>query len=234
VGDNTYAGTSREKPLATLAQAQTNASAGDVIVLMSGHTETLGTKLTLSKAGLIILGEGQGTTCPLFNRSADVNMFDLTGAGIRLENIRFPDEGSAGFTADRLLISANSCIVRGCYFACGANTSAAPALALASGITNTTIDGATYFVSSGSSITATGYAGLSFKGTSTDIELNDVVFDGGTYGWLSSAWATTGAVTRLRAMDVDLLNGSDVSLATSTVGYLHVRTSSGAARVNWP
>ena len=228
------AGKSREQPLASLAQAQTNAAAGDVVVLLASHSETLGTKLTLSKAGLIILGEGAGSTAPTFARSADVNLFDLTGAGIRLENLRFATDGTAGFTADRVLITANSCIVRGCYFVSGVNDSVSPALAVASGVTNLRIDGATQFVSSGTSKTATGFRGLALNGTSTDVELDDVTFDGGSYGWLSNAWNGAGAVTRLRAVDVDLLNGSDVVLASSTVGYIHTRTETGAARIEWP
>lgn len=228
------AGKSREAPLASLGQAQTNASAGDVIVVLASHAEVLGVKLTLSKAGLAIIGEGLGINRPTFSRSADVNLFDLTGAGIRLENIRFITDAAAGYTSDRVLVSANSCIVRGDYFASGVNDSASPALAVASGVTNLTIDGATYFVSSGTSRTATGYRGLSLKGTATDLEVHDVIFDGGTYGWLSNAWNATGAVTRLRAKDVDLISGSDVVLASSTTGYFHIRAESGAARLEWP
>lgn len=228
------AGKSREQPLATLEQAQTNAAAGDVIVILAGHTETLSTKLTVSKAGLIILGEGAGAGRPLFNRSADVNLWDLTGAGIRVENIRFNSDAANTYTADRVLVTANSCIFRGCYFVCGANDAATPALAVASGVTNLRIDGATYFVASGTSRTATGYRGLALNGTTTDLELDDVIFDGGTYGFLASALNGAGAAGRLRALNVDLLNGADVVMASGTTGVFRVRNESGASRVVWP
>lgn len=228
------AGKSREQPLATLAQAQTNAAAGDVIVMLSGHSETLSSKLTLSKAGLVLLGEGSGTSRPTFNRSADVNLWDLTGAAIRVENIRFNSDAASTYTADRVLVTANSCIFRGCYFVSGANDAATPALAVASGVTNLRIDGATYFVASGTSRTATGYRGLALNGTTTDLELDDVIFDGGSYGWLSNALNAAGAASRLRGLNVDLLNGADIVLASSTTGLLHVRHESGAARVVWP
>lgn len=228
------AGKSREAPLATLSQAQTNASAGDVIVMLTSHAEVLGAKLTLSKAGLVLLGEGAGTSRPTFSRSADVNMWDITGAGIRVENILFATDGTAGFTSDRVLVSANGTLFRGCYFASGSTSTASPALAIANAVTNTTIDGATYFVSSGTSRTVTGYRGLELKGTTTDLDLNDVTFDAGTWGWLSHAWNGTGAVTRLRAINVDLLSGSDVVLASSTTGYIYVRAESGASRIEWP
>jgi hypothetical protein len=228
------AGKSREQPLATVAQAQTNAAAGDVIVVLSGHSETLGTKLTLSKAGLILLGEGAGASRPRFNRSADVNLWDVTGAGIRLENLRFNSDAATAYATDRVLVTGNSCIVRGCYFVCGANDSASPALAVATGVTNLRIDGASYFVASGTSRTVTGYKGLSLKGTTTDLELDDVIFDAGTYGFLTHALDGVGAAGRLRALNVDLLNGADMNLASSTTGVVHIRNESGASRVVWP
>lgn len=228
------AGKSREAPLASLGQAQTNAAAGDTIVLFEDHTETLAVKLTLSKAGLTILGEGLGTSRPTFRRSADVNLWDLTGASIWVANVLFGSDGTAAFTSDRVLVSANSCRFTGAYFACGANDSASAALAVANGVTNLIINGATYFVSSGTSKALTGNRALSFLGTSTDVEFNDVTFDGGTYGWLSSAVNGTGAITRLRAIDVSLLNGSDVVFASSTTGYLSTLGETGAARIEWP
>lgn len=229
------AGKSREAPLATLGQAQTNAAAGDVIVLLSGHTETLAVKITLSKAGLVILGEGQGSNQPSFARSADVNTIDVTGAAIRLENIRFLTDTTAGFTADRVLISANGVILRGCYFAGSATDSVAPMLAVANAVTNLTIDGGSYFVASGTSKTATTFRALAFNGTATDVEIRDVTVSGdASYGWLSTAISSAGAITRLRAKDVDLLYGSDVVFAANTVGYLHVRAESGHPRIEWP
>lgn len=228
------AGKSREAPLATLGQAQTNAAAGDVIVMLSGHTETLATKLTLSKAGLVLLGEGQGTSQPSFKRSADVNLWDITGAGIRVENIRFLTDSTAAFAADRVLVSANTVLFRGCYFASSALDTISPALAIASGVTNLTIDESTYFISSGTSSALTGFSGLAFKGTATDVEMRDVVFDGGSFGWLSSALSAVGAITRLRVKDLSLLNGSDALLITATSGYVHVASNSGDARLTWP
>lgn len=227
------AGKSREAPLASLGQAQTNATAGDSIVMLANHAETLAVKLTLSKAGLTLLGEGQGTSRPTFHRSADVNLWDLTGASIWVENVLFSTDGTSGFTSDRAVVSANSCRFTGCYFACGVNDSASAALAVANGVTNLTINGATYFVSSGTSKLLTGNRGLSFVGTATDVELNDVTFDGGTYGWLSSAINGAGAITRLRGIDVNLLSGSDVVLAASTTGYLSTLGETGAARIEW-
>jgi hypothetical protein len=228
------AGKSREAPLATLAQAQTNASAGDLIVMLANHSEALATKLTLSKAGLTLLGEGQGASRPTFRRSADVNLWDLTGASIWVDNVLFNTDGASGYTADRVLVSANSCRFAGCRFVSGANDIASPALAIATGVTNLCINGGTYFVSSGTSKTVTGHSALSFKGTATDVELDDVTFDGGTYGWLSNAVTGTGAVTRLRALNVNMLGGSDIVYASSTTGYHHTLGETGASRLEWP
>src|SRR5689334_19357234 len=70
------AGLDRVKPLATLAQAYTNAAAGDFIVCLSGHVETLTSAQTIGKADIKLVGEGTGSSRPRFTRNADINMFD--------------------------------------------------------------------------------------------------------------------------------------------------------------
>jgi hypothetical protein len=61
-----------------------------------------------------------------------------------------------------------------------------------------------------------------------------VQFDGGTTGWgISNAILGVAAVTRLRALNIDLLNGSDVDLVTATTGFIAVRYKSGSSRVTW-
>ena len=49
------AGKDRIKPLATLAQACTNAATGDIIVCLAGHAETLTSGQTFSTANILVL-----------------------------------------------------------------------------------------------------------------------------------------------------------------------------------
>src|SRR5688572_8640882 len=57
--DGASLGKQRLAPLDTLAQAVTNASDGDAIVFLAGHTETLTAVQTISKK-LLLASEGAG------------------------------------------------------------------------------------------------------------------------------------------------------------------------------
>src|SRR5687767_7336230 len=104
-------GRDRARPLATLAQALTNAAAGDVIVFFSGHTQTLTAITTLSLAGLKLLGEGSGSSRPQFIRDANDELFDITAAGVRLENLYFPGSTTTSALSKVRTAGANTKIV---------------------------------------------------------------------------------------------------------------------------
>lgn len=225
-------GKDRSTPLATLNQAHTNAANNDVIVLMSGHSETVTAVVTLSKTGVVYLGEGTGSSAPTFTRNVDTNGIVFSGAGCWVENLRFATDGALALTTgDRVVISGNSVKMVNCYFALtAASVTTTAALVVSNGVTNLYIGGGTQFVNSG----ATLIGGLSASGA-TDVELDDVTFDGGTAGWGSGINAASfGAVARLRVRNVDLLNGSEFNLGTTaTVGIAHIRNKGGSARFVW-
>lgn len=226
------AGQDRVKPLATLAQAHTNASAGDTIVCLSGHTETLTAAQTFSKADIKVIGEGSGDNRPKFTRNGNVQMFDVTAAGVVFWNIYFPTSVTTTSALSRLRTAAVQTIVRDCYFQCGARDT---------GPTYETITGAsqavlrdTTFIATGTSLTAQPHSAIKVTNALTDFDVDAVTLSGSTYGW-SNQFAFNGAaaITRLRAINLDLLLDSDVTLATGTSGYVHPRNKSGSARVVW-
>lgn len=228
-------GKERLRPLASLSQAHTNAAAGDMIVMLSGHTETLASTLTLSKAGLTILGEGLTASRPKLKRNVDNDGVVLSGAGIRLENIYFQTDGALALTTgNRVSVTASHVQIRGCYFEIGvADVTTNAVLNIATGLTNIFIGEGTEFINSGA---GSALLAVRVAGTSTDLQLETVTFDGGSSGWAvgsnaSIAFSHTGAATRLRAKNVDLLNGSDFDVATGSAGYLHVRNRTGSSRV---
>lgn len=225
------AGQDRVKPLATLAQAHTSASAGDVIVLLSGHTETLTAAQTFSKAGILLLGEGSGSSRPRFTRNGDVNMFDVTAAGVAIWNVFFVASTTAS-TKSRLRTAAVATLARDCYFECGANDTG-PAFETVTGASQIRVRDTTY-VSTATSVTAQPHSAIKVTNALTDLDLDGVVLSGGTVGW-SNQYAFNGAaaITRLWAIDLDLLADSDVTLATGTSGYIAVRYKTGSARVVW-
>lgn len=91
---NSNSGKKPSQPLATLVQAIANctASQGDVIVLAAGHTETViaaGT-VTLSKAGITIVGMGRGADRATVDfTTATTASFLVTGASCRIINVLF-------------------------------------------------------------------------------------------------------------------------------------------------
>jgi hypothetical protein len=96
--DTAGSGYSPEAPFATLAFAITQATASndDVIVLLPGHSETLTAAgaVTVSKAGLRIVGLGTGRVRPVINyTTSTAASFDITAANVRVENVVFKPLG---------------------------------------------------------------------------------------------------------------------------------------------
>lgn len=92
-GSNTAnSGTSPDKAYASLATAITNVTAnnGDVIVLMPGHAEAISSAsaLTLSKAGVTIIGVGVGSRRPTITLdTATTATINVSAANVSIENV---------------------------------------------------------------------------------------------------------------------------------------------------
>jgi hypothetical protein len=224
-------GQDRARPLATLAQANTNAADGDIIVCLSGHTETLSGAVALK--GVTLVGEGQGSSRPRFARTGAVSVFTVATAGTRIDNIYFPATASGSVSTTRLSVGASECTVNNCYFEAGASDTG-PALTLAAGASSASIFDTT-FISTATSTAAQPASAISVTSAINDLTIDGLTLSGGTTGWSAvAAWITSAAITRLRATNVDLLLDSDVQFTSNTTGYLHVRYKSGSARVTWP
>lgn len=229
-------GKNRWAPLATLAQAVTNAAGGDVIVLMDGHAETISGTLTITK-NLTIVGEGQSDgkpTVKLTNGTGEGNsMISTTGASpgdyLSLRNIWF-EECTQSNTDPRILATSDLTLfeMRGCYLEGGANDQGAM-LSVSSAVTSI-VD--TVFISTS---TTTDKPELAITGTSTNIVLmlDGVTIDGGTVGW-ADPWAvdlSNGDTMIVLAESVSLLRGSDVNWPSGgDLGYWNTQTSTGGVR----
>lgn len=224
------AGKERLKPLKTVSQAYTNASAGDTIVFLAGHSETLSAAQTLGKAGLTLLGEGSGSLIPKFSRSADVVLFDITADGVWLENIKFEESTSIAAPSSRVRTANVETVLVSCDFD-AAEYDTGACLELVTGAGKVKLKDCTF---TSTATTTQPESAVKVTNAVTDFELEGVQLDGGTVGW-SNPYAFNGAaaVTRLRVYDLDLLNDADVTLATGTTGYIHVRSRTGSGRVVW-
>lgn len=108
-GSNGNSGKSVKQAFATIAQAQSAATAsnGDVVIIMPGHAETLTAVLTLSKAGVSYVGIGTGSLKPQITVNAAVDGLSLTGANINVSNIHFPAPETDDATAMINVAGAN-------------------------------------------------------------------------------------------------------------------------------
>lgn len=226
----TPAGKERIKPLATLAQAYTNAAAGDTITFLAGHQETLTGVQTLAKAGLRLVSEGTGlVNSARFTCNGSMVLFDITAAGVWLGNIYFAASTTAP-TPSRVRIASAATKIRGCYFACGASDTA-PALSYVTGAGTARVEDTT-FISTASSLSAQAHSALNVANAMSDLVLDTVVFDGGSTGWSQPfAVNVAAAVTRLTATNIDLLHDSDITVATGSIYTFHIRNKSGSARM---
>lgn len=227
-------GLDRTRPLATLAQAVTNSAGNDVIVLMDGHAETRTTVQTIGKT-LAIVGGGSNAGVPTvtFTRNAATAiLFSVTAADCVIGGIKFVGDLQSN-NSPIVNIAAGNCAVENCYFTGNALTTV-EMLRL-----NGTADQAkirdTVFLAGGASLAAQSYAAIKNSAGSANVKLEGVVLDGGQFGW-SNPYAldlSAGDMTNLVAKQCSLLRGSDVSLTSTSTGYVNFGSSTGAPRIVW-
>lgn len=225
-------GKDRNRPLATLAQAYANAAAGDTIVMLTGHSESVGLVLTVAKDGLSIIGEGSGSSRPSLTRTGNFIVIDVNANGVLIDNVLFPATTTGTSGSAKVRVRLAGCTISNCYFQCS-TLDDGPQVEYVTGAADCAITETT-FISTATSIADQPTSCIAVTNAMSRLTLDTVVMDGGSSGWAgAAAFVGTAAVTTLRAINVDLLNDSDMTLATGTSGYVHTRNTSGSARVVW-
>jgi len=227
-------GKERIRPLATLAQAVTNAAAADIIVVLENHTETITSTQTLGKAGLYIVGEGSGSTRPKFTRNIAANgvLFDITAAGVVLQNLYFPATVTTASTGAKVRTNSIRTHILDCYFEAGTLDDGAQIEFITGAGQDRILD--TTVISTATAPSDQPESAIKVTNAITDLWINNLTINGGSSGWANPyAFNGAAAVTVFRALQVSLLNDSDVTLATGTTGWIQVGTTSGSARVVW-
>ena len=188
-GNDSNAG-SKELPFATLAAAISAASGsqGDVIVIKSGHTETLTSTITVNRTGLKIYGLGSGSSAPNFLCNAAIDLFSITAANVELNNLYFPAATTATCTG-LIDVAAANVRIKGCTFVCGAFTQYAITIPAAG--TNCRIESCTFSVSADGPD-----AGVIVESASAvGLYVYNCTFDGSTYNWVDAAVYSAAAHT---------------------------------------
>lgn len=230
-------GLERSAPLATLAQAHTNAADGDLIVCLSGHAETLSSVLTVSKR-VCIVGEGTASGIPTVTLTlggAANNIFTLTGVRVQLRNLKFKPRTAAA-TGSYISTATANHYIKGCYFEMDENSDG-PGVLLASGANLLHFENCTW-ISTETTLAQKPDSAFRNSAALTGLRMFGCVFDGGTVGFATSAgnpWAfdgNAGAITDFHFENLSLLRGADMRIDPSSVGYVNVQTSSGSVRVD--
>jgi len=114
-GSDSNAGT-KAGPLATInaAVGKCTANAGDVIIVNTGHVETLTAagQLAIDVAGVTIVGLGTGAKRPVVLQDAAAADVDITGANVTIRNILF--RASAADVAASIDLDAADCWLDAC------------------------------------------------------------------------------------------------------------------------
>lgn len=223
-GNNANAGTDRELPVATLAQAYTNASAGDIIVIEAGSSESISSSQALAKAGLSIVGLGTGSSRPRYTAASTIDMFSITAAATRIHNLYFP--ASTAVATSRVKTAAAETEIDSCYFECGTSDTACAVLVATSGNSCRIIDTTCAVTASRPAV------GVSVTGAVTDLRIKNLTLNGGSYGWSDYALKVSGAATRMFITQLTLTNRSDFGVTVTGSSYkIFGVDTSGTGRV---
>lgn len=111
-------GRNPDAPFTTLAAAlaQCTAANGDMIFLMPGHAETITVSVSLAKAGVSIIGLGNGDNRPTFTVNAAVDGFSVMADDIRISNARFVTGASVTSRSRLIRVAASDIEINKCRF----------------------------------------------------------------------------------------------------------------------
>ncbi len=210
-GSNVNAGTLPELPVQTLAQAVTNSAANGTIVIGEGSAESLAGSQTLNLAGLSIFGCGTGTSRPRYTcATGGAVMLSIT-ATTWIEGFYFPASTAVPIT--RIDIAGASCVIKDCYFECGANDTTQTLRISASGA-NCRVEGCSLVVTA-----SRPGIGMSIAAAVADTTVVDTNFDGGSYGWADYALKVLAAATRITYSNLTFTNRSDLGHTVTATTY---------------
>lgn len=170
-------------PFATLAAALSDSSSnnGDIVIIKSGHVETLAAPIVVAEDGICIFGLGSGTNAPTFTVNAAVVGISVEADNIIINNLRFP-EGTTTPNTARMDLTKEGAMIQNCTFLCGVNDQNSLRLAVAAA-TSCTIDSCTFSVEADGPDSAILISNASVSG----IRIENCSFDGKTFNWDDAA-----------------------------------------------
>jgi hypothetical protein len=204
-----------EDPVDDLAQAVSNATAsnGDVIVIKSGHTETLTSAITISKAGLTIFGLGSGSSAPNFLCNAAIVGIDLAANGLRVYNLYFPVGTTTG-NSGRIKVNGTNAIIKSCTFMCGQYDQ--NSIVVADAGDDCMIDSCTFTVSANGPDSAI----LVESANTYRLTVKSSTFNGASISWDNGAIYSAVAHLDWMYLDNTLNDGADIIHTAASKGII--------------
>lgn len=233
-GSDTNTGKDPDAAFATLGHAVTDeGGTAGIIVLLSGHTETMTAAVT-PPAGTIIVGAGSSggrPTVKLTMNNPNTAMVIASANGVQVRNIWFCPNLQDSNISRVLFLSGADGLVSGCYFECGGHDLAG-AVEVSTGGNNVTIDGCT-FISTATSSAVRPSNGIQVSANVADLTVTNCIFSEGSNGYSGNAFNCNVTVTRLRGENLAFLLGADALIGASTTGIFMPTTTTGSSIVTW-
>jgi hypothetical protein len=234
-GDDSFDGRDRERPFATLGQAVDDSAAGDLIVCLSGHTETISSTINITDRYIVGAGRSNGKPTVVFTSNV-FYMFTCNAADVgMIANVWI--KSATGVNSRHISIDDTTLyIIRGCYVELGdgATTGSSVSVGVSDSCTLIRIEDTTYVSTATSQDTVPMAAILTATAGATMLVLKNVTVDGGDYGWNSTykaIWVKNTDI--INAENLVMLNGSDMKVEEATDGYINVQSGDGHTRIEW-
>jgi hypothetical protein len=227
-------GLSRNRPLATFSQAYTNASAGDVVQFLGGHSEVITSKKTIAK-GIYFVSEETGTARATFTANVEGadSMFFATAANVVFDNLYFPKSLSAANNARIEVRNIGTRFIRS-DFECG-SFDTVPSVFYTDATQQPDYGSVKdcSFISVATALTAQPSTGLGLFGHIDSFIVENTVFDGGNYGWSDAALKMNALSSAFEFNGVSLLRNSNINILATSTGRIYIKDKTGSSRIEW-
>ena len=233
-GSNYYNGRDRAKPFATLSYAIGSAMAGDIIVLLTDHTESVNSVVVNKE--LLIIGEGTSEGKPTAsvwgNATGTSEVITVSANRVEIRNVRFRPQTFAA-TGSFINWTGTDGLMKGCYLESD-EFDDGPKLMVAGD--RMAVESTTFISVATSVANQPVQAIATTSGALTLFTMRASVISGGAYGWSSADTAAyfQAAALQVRIESLSLLLGSDVKLDADVTGFVSVPVSTGGSQVRWP
>lgn len=234
-------GSDEARPVATLAQAITNAAFGGIICVAADHDETIDGAVTpLGYQTIIGFGRSNGKPTAKIRFDLDgetAGRIIIENDGIKISNIYFPEKPSETTAAWRIYVEANHFSIEDCYVESGDNDTLSSFLRYGEDADEGSRIVRCSFVSTATAADTTPAQAITDTGTLSDFAIEDCTFDGGAYGWgylspadMPCAFYRSHGAPGCRTTGLSLLRGADF-VTLGNPGYTQVSTATGGSKV---